>query len=135
MGRIRAPNWISPQALLLLHQESLAEHGGLAGFRDPGAFEAALARPLHRFTYEPASDLARLATAYGFEIVRNHPFHDGNKRTGFLAIGLSLGIHGQEFRADPTEAIAAIMHLAEGKLTETTLARWIRQHMTAMRSK
>jgi death on curing protein len=133
--RTRTPNWIDPRALLLLHAESLAEHGGLAGFRDEGAFEASLARPLHLHTYEPESDLPRLAAAYGFGIVKNHPFNDGNKRTGFLAIGLFLGINGQELTADPIEAIAVIMRLAEGKLTETSLAEWIRQNVAPIHSK
>jgi len=86
-------------------------------------------------TYERGSDLARLAAAYGFGIVRNHPFNDGNKRTGFLAIGLFLAINGQELTAAPTEAIAVIMRLAEGKLTEATLAEWIRQNMSKGGSK
>lgn len=128
MPRQRNPRWIDQRALLLLHSETLAEHGGLAGVRDPGLLESALARPRHLHVYEPESDLARLAAAYGFGLARNHPFNDGNKRTAFLAIGLFLQINGRELIADPVEAIAVILGLAEGSLGETKLAEWIRRN-------
>ena len=130
---MKSPRWIDRRALLLLHGETLAEHGGLAGLRDPGGVEASLARPQHLHAYEPKSDLARLAAAYGFGIVRNHPFNDGNKRAGFLAIGLFLACNGRELTADPVEAIAVILRLAEGKLTELELAGWIRKNATTSR--
>jgi death-on-curing protein len=126
---VKRPKWIDPRALMLLQGETLAEHGGLAALRDESALEAALARPRHVHNYEPASDLARLAAAYGFGIVRSHPFNDGNKRAGFLAIGLFLACNGKMLTADPVEAIAVILRLAEGKLTEPELAGWIRQNM------
>jgi death-on-curing protein len=114
---------------MLLHGETLAEHGGLPGLRDDGALEASLARPRHLHAYEPESDLSRVAAAYGFGIVRNHPFNDGNKRAGFLAIGLFLARNGRELSADPLEAIAVILRLAESKMTELELAEWIRQNL------
>jgi death on curing protein len=127
--RPRNPWWIEPRALLLLHSETLAEHGGLAGVRDHGLLESALARPIHLHTYEPKSDLARLAAAYGFGLARNHPFNDGNKRAAFLAIGLFLEINGLEFTPDAVEAIAVILRLAEGRLSEMELAEWIRTNI------
>jgi death on curing protein len=126
---VRTPKWVDRRALILLHGEILAEHGGLPGLRDQGALDASLARPLHLHTYEPESDLARLAAAYGFGIVRNHPFNDGNKRAGFLAVGLFLARNDRELTADPVEAIAVILRLAEGKLTELELAEWIRRNL------
>lgn len=126
---MKRPKWIDPRALILLQGETLAEHGGLAGLRDESTLDASLARPRHLHNYEPASDLARLAASYGFGIVRNHPFSDGNKRAGFLAIGLFLACNGKMLTADPVEAIAVILRLAEGKLTEPELAGWIRQNM------
>lgn len=128
---MKSPKWIDRRALVLLHGETLAEHGGLPGLRDPGTLEASLARPRHLHTYEPGSDLARLAAAYAFGIVRNHPFNDGNKRAGFLALGLFLEQNDQELTADPIEAIAIILRLAEGRLTELQLADWIRQNTRA----
>jgi death on curing protein len=126
---VKTPKWVDRRALVLLHGETLAEHGGLPGLRDGGALDASLARPRHLHAYEPQSDFARLAAAYGFGIIRNHPFNDGNKRAGFLAIGLFLARNGRELTADPVEAIAIILRLAEGKLTELELASWIRKNM------
>jgi death-on-curing protein len=125
---VKSPKWVDRLALILLHGETLAEHGGLPGFRDEGVLDASLARPLHLYSYEPESDLARLAAAYCFGIVRNHPFNDGNKRAGFLALGLFLACNHWELRADPAEAIAVILRLAEGKLNELELAEWIRRN-------
>jgi death on curing protein len=125
---VKTPKWVDRRALLLLHGETLAEHGGLPGLRDDGALDASLARPRHLHTYEPQSDLPRLAAAYAFGLVRNHPFNDGNERAGFLAIGLFLARNGRELTADQVEAIAVILRLAEGKMTESELAAWIRQN-------
>jgi death-on-curing protein len=110
--------------------ESLADHGGLAKLRDQGALESALARPRNLHAYEPQADLARLAAAYGCGIVRNHPFNDGNKRAGFLAVGLFLELNGFSLVADPVEAVQTIMRLAAGRVSEAALADWIRQRMS-----
>jgi len=126
---VKTPKWVDRRALVLLHGETLAEHGGLPGMRDNGALDASLARPRHLHAYEPESDLPRLAAAYGFGLVRNHPFNDGNKRAGFLAVGLFLALNGRELTAEPLEAIAIILRLAEGKMTELELASWIRQNV------
>ena len=126
---MKTPKWIDRRALVLLHGETLAEHGGLPGLREDGGLDASLARPRHLHAYEPESDLPRLAGAYGFGIVRNHPFNDGNKRAGFLAIGLLLARNGWKLTAEPMEAIAVILRLAEGKMTELELASWIRENI------
>jgi death-on-curing protein len=125
---VKTPKWVDRRALVLLQGETLAEHGGLPGLRDDGALDASLARPRHLHAFEPESDLPRLAAAYGFGIVRNRPFNDGNKRAGFLAIGLFLARNGRELTAEPMEAIAVILRLAEGKMTELELASWIRDN-------
>lgn len=130
---MKTPKWVDRRALVLLHGETLAEHGGLPGLRDDGALDASLARPRHLHSYEPGSDLSHLAAAYGFGIVRNHPFNDGNKRAGFLAIGLFLARNGRELTAEPVEAIAVILRLAEGKMTESELASWVRQNQRRAR--
>jgi death on curing protein len=127
---VRQPRWIDRNALVLLHAESLAEHGGLAGLRDEGALEAALARPLHIHNYEPQVDLARLAAAYCFGLVRGHPLNDGNKRAGFLALGLFLSLNGFDLSVDQAEAAETILQLAAGRLTEKDLAPWVRAHLS-----
>ena len=125
---MKEPRWINERALLLLHAESLAEHGGLTGLRDENGFYAAMARPQHVFHYEPDADVSRLAAAYGFGLVRDHPFSDGNKRAGFLAILLFLDLNGWELRVEQAEAIQTILQLAASKVSESELARWIREH-------
>jgi death-on-curing protein len=119
--------WIDQQALLLLHSASLAEHGGLEGMRDVGLLESALNRPRNKFTYDDG-DIFELAAAYGFALARNHPFHDGNKRIAFLAIGLFLELNGYELVVEQTLAIQTMLSLAAGEFTETSLAEWIRHH-------
>jgi death on curing protein len=126
---VKAPRWIDRRALILLQAESLAQHGGLPGFRDENALDAALARPQHVQAYEPQVDLARLAAAYGYGIVCDHPFNDGNKRAGFLAIGLFLALNGSELSVDQIEAVETILNVAEGNFSELQLAVWIRKHM------
>ena len=128
---MKEPRWISRRALILLHAESLAEHGGLPGLRDEAALEAALARAHHVYSYEPKPDLARLAGAYGFGIVRGHPFNDG-KRAGLLAIGLFLRLNGYDLPVEDVEAVETITALAAGSLTETKLMEWIRRRMTKL---
>jgi death-on-curing protein len=123
------PRWIDKEALILLHAESLAEHGGLEGLRDEGLFDSALARPLNIHAYEEMTDIARLAAAYGFGIAKNHPFVDGNKRAAFLAVGLFLGLNGQRLAADKADATRAMLAVAAGELSESDFAEWIKAHM------
>ena len=122
------PRWIDRRAILLLHSASLAEHGGLAGIRDEALLDTALNRPRNRFAYESASDIFALAAAYGFGLAKNHPFHDGNKRAAFLAIGLFLSLNGYKLVVEQVDAIRTMLSLAAGKLQEDALAAWIREH-------
>lgn len=122
--------WIDPQALLLLHGESLAEHGGLPGLRDAGLFESALARPQNLAGYG-MPDLFELAAAYGFGLARNHPFVDGNKRAAFLATGLFLALNGYRLVTTQLDATQTMLALAAGELDEAVFAAWLRTHCTA----
>ena len=119
--------WIDRRALELLHDESLAEHGGSSGLRDEGLLESALARPQNLLAYgEP--DFADLAAAYGVGLVKNHPFVDGNKRAGFLSVGLFLGLNRYRLHATQVDATLAMLALAAGDLDERAFAAWIRAH-------
>jgi death-on-curing protein len=122
--------WLSKTALLLLHAESLAEHGGLEGLRDEGLLESALARPLNLHAYDGIADPARLAAAYAVGIARNHPFADGNKRAAFLSLGLFLALNGRRLVADQIEATRIIQGVAAGAISEDDLAAWIGAHLT-----
>jgi death-on-curing protein len=118
-------NWVDKQALLLLHGESLAVHGGLAGLRDEGLLDSALARPLNLAAYE-MPDLFDLAASYGIGVAKNHPFNDGNKRAAFLAVGLFLALNGYRLNAGQVEATKTMLAVAAGELDEPGLAAWLR---------
>jgi len=124
------PRWISRKALLLLHEESLAEFGGAPGLRDEGLLDSALARPQNVYAYRPKSSVAELAAAYAFGLAGNHAFVDGNKRVAFLSIGLFLAINGYELVAGQIEAIHTMMALASGAMDEAGLAQWIKNNST-----
>ncbi len=119
--------WIQRDVVIAIHEMQLAEHGGLEGVRDPGLLDSAMGRPQHLAAYtEP--DAAALAAAYGWGISRNHPFIDGNKRTGFVAVELFLALNGYELTADDAQCVITMLGVAAGELTEEAFAAWLRQH-------
>ena len=124
--------WIDKNLLLLLHDESLSEHGGLSGMRDEGLLDSALARPQNLAAYKEA-DIAALAAAYCFGIAKNHPFVDGNKRAAFLAAGLFLLLNGTKLTASQADATHAVLGVAAGEISEAQFAEWIRQNCAKLR--
>jgi len=120
--------WIDKHALLLLHGESLAEHGGSTGIRDAGLLESALARAPNLAAYDEP-DVAELTATYGFGIARNHPFIDGNKRAAFLSVGLFLALNGYRLAATQADATVVMIALAAGELDEAEFAGWLRAHI------
>jgi death-on-curing protein len=125
---VDTPRWISRAVVLALHDEQLAEHGGASGLRDAGLLESALDRPRNLFAYgEP--DLAALAAAYGFGLIRNHPFVDGNKRVSFVVTETFLALVGQEISADDAECLTVWLALAAGEMSEDELAAWLRPRL------
>ena len=127
--------WLDRRALLLLHEESLAEHGGLRGFRDEGLFDSALIRPQQILNYEPDATLAKLAAAYAFGITRNHPFSDGNKRAAYLALDMFCRVNGWAVRTSQLDVFNTMLALAAGDMTEEALASWIAQHLIPLTAK
>lgn len=124
----REPRWLSRVVVDAIHHDQLREHGGLPGVRDENVLESALARPKQKWHYDPESDVPSLAAAYAFGLVKNHPYRDGNKRIGFLAMATFLDINGFELEATDVEVVTAILSLASGASSETTFADWIRSH-------
>lgn len=120
--------WVHRQALLLLHEESLAEHGGASGLRDEGLLDSALARPLHLALYGQP-DIAALAASYGVGLAGNHAFVDGNKRVALLAAGLFLHVNGQRLHATQAQATLTMLAVASGELDEVGFAAWLRAHI------
>ncbi len=118
---------VDRRALELLHDESLATHGGAGGLRDEGLFESALARLLHLAAYG-SPDVWDLAASYGIGLAKNHPFVDGNKRTAFLAVGMFLVLNGWRLTAPQADATLTMLAVASGQMDEAAFARWLRQH-------
>ncbi len=125
--------WPLPSVILSLHEMHIAEHGGLPGLRDPGGLESALARAANLLAYgEP--DMAELAAAMAWGLIRNHPFNDGNKRTSLVTMELFLELNGLALEADDAECVTMFFRLAEGVVPEGELAEWIRAHAQPIRS-
>ena len=121
--------WLDRLVIEAMHLDQIRLHGGLPGLRDGHALDAALARPQNRIAYDASADLAALAAAYGFGLVRSHPFVDGNKRVGFLAMYVFLGLDGLEIEAAESEVVDLMVELAAGTLDENQLATWLRNHI------
>jgi death-on-curing protein len=123
------PVWIEERDALALHGRLLALDGGAPGLRDAGLLQSALARPRQLYAYGDSPDIIDLAAACTAGIVRNHPFVDGNKRTGFLVGVLFLELNGYRFTATEESAAHAILSLAAGTLDEPALAAWLRANV------
>jgi death-on-curing protein len=131
---VKQPIWVARQTVDGLHTDLLAEHGGAGGLRDVGLLESALARPRQIFAYSNC-DLVQLAAAYVTGIVRNHPFVDGNKRTGFMTGYVFLERNGLHFTASEAEAAQAVLELAAGTVDETGFALFLRDHVKRARKR
>lgn len=118
--------WLAIDRVVAIHQRQIAEHAGGDGVRDIGLLESALARAQNILAYVPDADIARLAAAYAFGIVKNHPFDDGNRRTGYVVMETFLIKNGFELRATPADKYLTFIRLAEGSLTEDEFAEWLR---------
>jgi death-on-curing protein len=121
--------WILDELVLAVHDEQLAEHGGLPGIRDLGAVQSALARPRNLTSYEKCDDIAQLAAAYAYGIARNHGFADGNKRTALVTADLFLMLNGYELTSLPAENVLTILAVADGSLPEEELVAWVRSNI------
>ena len=125
------PIWIETQEALLLHARLLALHGGASGLRDEGLLQSALARPQQMYAYAEKSDMIEMASACTAGIVGNHPFVDGNKRTGFVVGVLFLELNGFRFTATEEDAAQAVVELAAGTLDEEGYAAFLRANTIA----
>jgi len=116
-----------------VHLDQIREHGGLAGLRDENALESALARPRQKWHYQETTDERALAAAYGFGLCRSHPYRDGNKRVAFVVMVVFLELNGLSFDAEETEVVTAMLQLADGGLSESELADWLRRRTSPAR--
>jgi death-on-curing protein len=123
------PAWIDERDALAIHDRLLALDGGPAGVRDRGLLGSALARPRQIHAYGAKPDIVAMAAAYTVGIVRNHPFLDGNKRTGFIVGVLFLETNGCRFTASEEDAAQSVLSLAAGTIDEIAFAAWMRANV------
>lgn len=128
------PIWIEERDVLALHDRLLVLHGGAAGVRDEGLLRSALARPRQLAAYGGDVDVIDSAAAYTEGIVRNHPFVDGNKRTGFVVGVLFLEVNGYRFTAPEPAAAQAVIGLASGILDGAAYTAFLRANVTQDRA-
>ena len=103
----------------------LSQYGGSEGLRDENMLESALAKPRQLFAYGKPT-MSDLAASYIFGLVKNHPFIDGNKRTGFMLGAGFLERNGYEFHASEAEAVVRTLALAAGEMSESEFAAWLK---------
>ena len=130
---MKEPVWIVERDALVLHDRLLALHGGAAGLRDDALLKSALARPQQHHAYGESPDIVDLAAAYTAGIVRNDPFVDGNKRSGFVVGILFFELNGYRFIASEEGAAQAVLELAAGSLDEMGYSAFLRAN--AIKSK
>ena len=121
------PRWLDKAFILQVHDRQLALHGGAGGTRDEGLLDSALARPLNAFGYGE-HDLCTLGALYAGGIIQNHPFIDGNKRTGYVACLTFLRANGLKLVAPMADRLAWTLMLAAGEIDYQPYANWLREN-------
>jgi death on curing protein len=133
--KTKEPRWIETRDALAIHDRLLALHGGAPGLRDRGLLESALARPRQHHAYGSFPDSVEMAGLYTAGVVRNHPFVDGNKRSGFVIGVLFLELNGCDFEASEPDATQAVTSLAAGTLDEAGYTAWLRANVRLKRKR
>lgn len=118
---------ITREAVLAIHSETIARFGGIDGVRDESLLDSALAQPFQTFS---GQDLypgpVEKACRYAFGITRNHPFIDGNKRTGTALMGIYLRMSGLSFKPAHNELLSTMLGVADGSVNYDELTKWAR---------
>jgi death-on-curing protein len=123
--------WLDIEIIYAVHDAQVAEHGGSVGVRDTNLLESALTRAMQHAAYaDPHPDIPTLAAIYGIAFVRNHPFIDGNKRVGLVALELFLRQNGFRLAADNASCVVEMLALAAGERTDEQFTDWVRRHAT-----
>jgi death-on-curing protein len=119
--------------VLETYQRIMAQSGGLVGIRDFGALESAISQPYMTFGgNELYPSLVEKAAALGFSLIQNHPFTDGNKRTGHAVMAMFLAMNGYKINASIDEQVEIILSLASGNLTRESFATWLVSHVKSL---
>jgi death-on-curing protein len=121
--------WLSEAVIKAMHEEQLAEHGGLPGIRDRNLLLASLDRPKNLFAYgEPTPTVFELAAAYAFfAFVKNHSFIDGNKRVAFVSMATFFILNEYYLEVPEKEIVLMIKRLSTDQETQESIADWIKK--------
>lgn len=121
--------WLDETIVRAMHEDQLAQHGGLAGIRDNNLFLASLDRPKNLLAYgEPTPTILDLAAAYGYGFAKNHAFVDGNKRVAFVTMATFLELNGYSLNIPETEVVLMMERLATGRETQESIAEWLQEN-------
>lgn len=131
---MRKPVWLDRHDALAIHELMLAQHGGLAGVRDEGLLESALSKPRNLFSYGSPT-MTTMAASYAAGIICNHPFLDGNKRTGFMLAATFMELNGFTLTASEESVVQQTLALAAGELKEAGYATWLKENSRKARSR
>jgi len=126
---VKEPIWLNRADCLAIHELMLSQHGGLAGVRDEGLLESALSKPRNLFAYGSPT-LPEMAASYAAGIILNHPFVDGNKRTGFMLAATFLELNGMNLAATEESVVEMTLALASGSMKQAAYAEWLKKNST-----
>jgi len=123
------PAFLTLAEVVEIHRDQIERYGGRAGIRDAGLLQSAVSVPQATMGGEYLhSDLSEMAAAYLFHIVKNHPFVDGNKRTGAVAALVFLELNGIEVTPNEDELVSIVLSVAEGKRQKGDVAAFWRRN-------
>jgi len=123
------PTFLTLDEVIEIHRDMIERYGGSFGIRDEGLLESAPAMPQAGFGEQYLhSDVFEMAAAYLFHIVRNHPFVDGNKRTGAMAAFTFLKLNQQTLNAGELKFERLVRAAAEGKLGKEKIAEFFQNN-------
>jgi len=126
---LREPLFLALDEVIEIHSDQIKRYGGHSGIRDIELLKSAIAMPATSFGGDYLhTDIYEMAAAYLYHIVRNHPFIDGNKRTGAVASVVFLMMNGIEINADEDNFEKTVLSAAEGKINKAVIARFFRNN-------
>ncbi|MGB7414002.1 MAG: type II toxin-antitoxin system death-on-curing family toxin [Thermosynechococcaceae cyanobacterium] len=132
------PCWLDMHDVCAIHGEILAESGGASGLLSKGALESTLNKPINLYNYSDDASLYQLAASYGYGLVKNHCFVDGNKRIALIAVYTFLFTNGIELIASEVDAVNCFLRLAASLETQETsmekLASWLKDNSESFSS-
>jgi death-on-curing protein len=132
---VKKPLWLDEADAYAIHDRVIADHGGPSGVRDVTLLQSALARPQQHFAYSKKPTIIEMAALYIAGVVGNHPFLDGNKRTGFVLGIVFLELNGFHFTASEEDATQTILALAAGVLPASELTDWVAKNSKLVRTR